>query len=144
MKHLLWVPVILLVFSCSKDDRPDIPYVRVYFSVDLQFKDKELTVPLAAKVFTIPRNSEESVGYSGLLVVYGIDGEYYVYDLCCPYDAQKNIRVTPANAGRAECLHCTSEFDISYGGGYPVSGPSKHTLVRYNVMRNGHELLIRH
>lgn len=145
MKRSWWCLLILLIVSCSKGDKIRVPYARVYFVVDLQFKDKELSAILINKTFTEPRNAGEYVGYSGLLVVHGIDDNYYAFDLCCPYDAQKSIRVVPTELGTtAVCAHCESEYDISYGGGYPVAGPSTYSLQRYNVERRGAELLIRH
>ncbi len=135
----------MLVFSCNKVEMSDIPYARVFFEVDLQFKDKELSAPgtLICKTFTQARNAGEATGYSGILVVSGFDG-HYAYDLCCPFEAKRAIKVEPTDVGTAVCPECGTVYDISRGSGHPTSGPSHFALVRFNVSPVGQRLIIQY
>lgn len=145
MKRLSFLLLLLLVFSCDKMEKSNIPYAPVYLEVDLQFKDKELSSLLAYKTFTsiVGRNAGTMIGYSGILVVHGYD-DYYAYDLCCPFEAQQNIRVEPTDVGSAKCPKCGTEYDMAYGSGAPMSGPSKHALVRFDVSTAGQRLIVRY
>ncbi len=145
MKRFGFLLILLLVFSCDKTEMSNIPYARVYFEVDLQFKDKELSAPgtLICKQFTTARNAGESTGYSGILVISGFDG-HYAYDLCCPHEAKRNIKVAPTDVGTAVCPECSTVYDISRGSGHPASGPSKYALVRFQVSTVGQRLIIQY
>ncbi len=146
MKRLCFLLLLLLILSCDKVEKSNVPYARVYFEVDLQFKDKELSGLLTQKVFSTDdaRNDGEMMGYAGILVAHGSYG-YYAYDLCCPHEAQRNIKIAPTDIGTAICPECGTEYDTAtYGSGRPLSGPSKHALVRFNVSNAGQRLIIQY
>ena len=89
-------------------------------------------------VFTKPRLGHEltdRLGFGGILVVIGFD-KYYAYDLCCPYEADPNIRVHPQENGEAVCKVCGSTFQLLYGYGSVMKGPSKWSLKPYPVVES--------
>lgn len=142
MKRILFCLLALIVLSCTKVEQSDIPYANVYFKVDLRFTDKELKTLLAHKVFTTARNYGEAMGYSGILVVHGIGDIYYAYEQCCPYEAQRDIRIEVDETGMyGICPECGTKYEIGQGG-YPVEGPSKYYLRTCNVYQSGDELII--
>jgi len=83
--------------------------------------------------FTKPIFTTDRIGFGGILIYTGFDGEYYAFDMSCPYEAKQNIRVYPNGLGQAICEGCGSVFDIGYGIGNPSSGKAKETLKRYKT-----------
>ena len=101
-----------------------------------------LNAQLASKVFTTPRYAGEAMGYSGILVVHGLNDIFYAYEQSCPYEAKRDIRIEVDSSGLyAICPQCLSKFEIA-NGGYPVEGPARHYLRTCNVHPNGSELII--
>lgn len=142
MKRVLLFLLTLMVLSCNKIEQSAIPYANVYFKVDLRFTDKELKGMLAHKIYTSPRSYGEVMGYSGILVIHGLEDVYYAYELCCPHEAQRDIRIEVDSTGLyGICPQCSSKYEIA-SGGYPVEGPSKYYLRRCNIYPHGDELII--
>ncbi|MDD4778007.1 MAG: hypothetical protein PHV53_06925 [Fermentimonas sp.] len=130
----------LFLFSCvDNSPRLTIPFAPVKFTIDLNAFDHSLREGLSYKIFTEPRLSTDRLGYAGLLAVTDATGSnIYVYDLCCPYEDDRNIRITPRGDGKAECPGCNSVFITMYGQsglgfGTPERGPSKEPLQSYHV-----------
>ena len=84
----------------------------------------------------------DRVGFGGILVNTGFDGNYYAFDMACPYEAKYNVRVYPNEIGQAVCESCGSVFNIAFGNGDPISGPAAETLKRYRTMLSGDMLYI--
>lgn len=93
-------------------------------------------------VFEKPVKQGDFVGYGGILVYTGFDGNYYAYDLACPHEADSKVKVVPNELGQAECKVCASVYDISYGIANPVKGPAKETLRRYKTALQGDILVV--
>ncbi len=93
-------------------------------------------------IFTKPITAVDRVGFGGILVYTGFDGEYYAFDMSCPYEHQTNVRVYPNGLGQAVCEGCGSVFDIGYGIGNPSSGKAKEVLKRYKTTLSGNVLYI--
>lgn len=83
-----------------------------------------------------------SIGFGGLIVNTGFDGNFYAFDMCCPYEAKKTIKVYPNDIGEAVCKECGSIFDIGNGTGFPTSGLAKEPLRNYRTYRNGNYLYV--
>ena len=141
-KRILICLLTFMVFSCTKIEESSIPFANVFLKLYLAFQDKELLTLFSYKEYTKPRYAGEMTGFSGVLVVHGNDN-YYAYDLCCRYEAEQSTKIVSTNAGMAKCPKCGTEYDISYGAGNPMKGPSKFALWRYNVFINGQELIVR-
>lgn len=138
-RRMLFATVLSLFLTTCVDEseKLTIPFAAVSFEVHRGSYDVELRNPLAHKIFTDPdrRLVTDRFGYAGLLVVADITGQtLFAYDLCCPYEDSKNIKVLPGNDGKAECPSCGSVFVTMYGQGSVVSGPAKQSLQRYQVI----------
>lgn len=95
-------------------------------------------------IFEKPRYNELSdrVGFGGILLYAGFDENYYAFDLACPYEADSSVKIKPNELGQAVCETCGSVYDISYGIGNPVEGPSKEALKRYKTSLQGDYIYI--
>ncbi|MDD4971525.1 MAG: hypothetical protein PHT07_19020 [Paludibacter sp.] len=144
IRHLLLIPFIALsVASCNDNVISSIPDFPVYLELNLTS-----TYPTFRNsynkflLFKTPVLATDRVGYGGILVYTGLDGNYYAFDMSCPYEAKQNIRVYPNDIGQAICEGCGSVFDIGYGIGNPSAGKSKEALKRYKTMMSGDILYI--
>lgn len=133
-----WIILCFFLGVSCADEAPrfTIPFAPVNFRIDMNGHDHMLKNPLAYKIFTEKdrRNEYDRVGFSGLLAVSDVSGSsIFVYDLCCPFEADKHITVTPTSDGKAVCKTCGSTYITMYGLGTSESGPSKKPLQQYNV-----------
>lgn len=140
-KILVLVVCLSLAVACGKEE-PDyvIPASLVNFKVDVNNADNSLKTPGNIKSFTAARLAGEYVGYSGLLVFSSLVQEkgvgLYAFDLCCPYEKDKNVTVQPSiEDGTATCSKCKSVFDLRTGIGNKISGPSTTGLQQYKVSK---------
>lgn len=136
-------------WSCEQKYKSPIPDVPV--EVNLHIPSFNPTFGSALNdtlLFTYPRRYPPfAIGYGGMLVVVGYDEKlahrYHAYDLCCPYEADRNVRVYPDDAGTAVCRKCGSTFYTTDGWGRVSKGPSKFPLKRYRTDYVNHYLVIR-
>ena len=149
MKRFLACLVILLLGSCTKIEESHIPYAPVFLNLDLRFQDKDLVGLYNYKYITKISPSKRAIGYSGILLICGMDASgdisYFAFDLCCPHEARKNITIEADNAGKATCPECGTVFDIGWGTGAPTEGVSKYPLRRYITIpqsTNGMEWIV--
>lgn len=131
--------LFLLPFVACVDEAEEftIPMAPVNFEIHRASYDVELRNALAYKVFTETdrRRDTDRFGYAGLLVVTDVTGStLFAYDLCCPYEDNKSIKVVPEGDGKAECPSCGSAFVTMYGQGSVVKGPARQPLQRYPVI----------
>ncbi len=133
---LLWLGLLLFTGCADQVTRQTIPYAPVNIHIDLNGLDHTLRNPLAYKVFTEKdrRTDDERFGYSGVLVTSNADGTIlYAYDLCCPHENKREVRVVPEDNGTATCLTCGTVFVTQYGLGTRDKGPSTEPLQRYRI-----------
>lgn len=138
-RRMLFATVLSLFLTTCVDEseKLTIPFAAVSFELHCGSYDVELRNPMAYKIFTSSdrRLVSDRFGYAGLLVVTDVTGQrLFAYDLCCPYEDNKNIKVLPSNDGKAECPSCGSVFLTMYGQGSVVSGPAKQSLQHYEVI----------
>lgn len=144
MKRYLAVTIIFLFILSCLDDTPllTIPFAPVNFTIDLGGQDYSLKVGMSYKIFTEPRVDSDRLGYAGLLIVADVTGStVFAYDLCCPYEDNRNIRVVPLGDGKVKCPVCNSVFITmfgysGFGFGTPEKGPSKEPLQSYRVIQS--------
>ena len=133
---LLWF--FVFVFSCvDESSHLTIPYAPVSFRIELTGPDYLLRTPLSFITFSEKekRLPSDRLGYAGLLVVSDATGSaLYAYDLCCPHEDSKVIKVIPESNGSAVCPQCKSVFVTMYGQGSVVSGPAGESLQKYTVI----------
>ncbi|MDH6534135.1 hypothetical protein D0T51_04360 [Parabacteroides sp. 52] len=134
MKRFLFLLIIGILLSCSKTIEDPLPYAPVYFNIDLRTWDSDLIGATNYKIFTQARLDKETTGYSGIFVVCGFDGQqHYAYDLCCPHEAQRSIKVEPTDAGTAICPQCKTIYETGNGFGNPLEGVSQYRLRKLNI-----------
>lgn len=75
----------------------------------------------------------EYLGYAGLLLWIGMDGQYHAADLCCPncIKANKPVQI---DGMFAVCPICDEHFDLSYGYAFPTTGKTKESLRKYQAL----------
>ncbi|MBK5194913.1 MAG: hypothetical protein JJE08_02605 [Proteiniphilum sp.] len=149
MKKIRVILLLLLVavLSCVDDSsRLTVPYAPVSFRIDLDGPDYLLKIPLSFLAFSEKekRLPSDRFGFAGLLVVSDATGNaIYAYDLCCPYEDSKVIKVVPGNEGTAVCPSCGSVFVTMFGitdnngmrgFGSVKSGPATEPLQSYRVV----------
>lgn len=147
-RYFLLLAVLALQFvSCDDTYRSSIPDFPVYLELNLAveystFRNSYNKSYTFIKGITPNIKQNNYTGFGGLLVNTGFDGQYYAFDMSCPYEAKKNILVHPNDIGQAICDSCKSIFNIGYGNGDPASGPAKETLRRYKANLSGDILYI--
>lgn len=139
MKKILLLTFFACVSLACNDDEvySQIPSAPVLIELRLDFDDNKLQGTLAYKEITQPRLAKERIGYGGILVINGFGQgtvNLYAYDLSCPVEVNKNIRIKPDDTGKATCPKCGAVFNIAFGNGTPESG-TKHYLKSYPVYR---------
>jgi len=150
IKHCLAVIFLALTFaSCRDTVTSSIPDYPVYLELNLTtapyttFRNSYLHC-----FYFITLNSPHilpitnRLGYGGIIVCTGYDGEYYAFDMSCPYEASRTVRVYPNDSGQAVCEKCGSVYTLGYGIGDPQSGPAKEMLKRYKATLNGYTLYV--
>lgn len=135
------------VVSCDSVDDDRIPPLGVYVPFNTQPDWIVYGVTGAGSVKTFIKELREPAGYpwtalsltgfGGVMLVSDVNGDPRAYDLACPYEAKRDIRIIfDRDLQRARCPKCGSVYDIFTNYGYPFSGPAAeegYALQRYNV-----------
>jgi hypothetical protein len=145
-KTLILLLFVGLAFSCGEEIYSTIPYAPVNLLLNLDFADNALNANLSYEVITQQRIASDKLGFGGILVINGNGVEnanLYAFDLACPVEAQRNIRIVADNlsspsasiqtAITATCPKCGAVYNIANGYGSPQSG-TKLYLKKYNVI----------
>lgn len=144
IKYLFYSAVLALSLAgCDDNVQSSIPNYPV--SLELNLTSTYPTFRNSVNqslIFKTKVKATDYIGYGGILVYTGFDGEYYAFDMSCPYEVKRTVRVYPNDIGQAVCEGCGSIFDISYGIGNPTSGPAKEVLKRYKTTLSGDRLYI--
>lgn len=145
--HTLLLAAALLLTIAACTEKNPIDNYPVALRLDLTFSDKALRTVPSAITYTRHshplNNAYRAFGFGGVLVVHGIDGEYYAFDLACPHENLRSVLVEPdADVIYAICPQCGTKYLINDGSGAVVEGPSRHGLKRYNVGREGVSTLV--
>ena len=150
--------VLAVFFGCENKYKSPVPDVPVEISLNmLTYNPTFGSVLNDTMIFVRPRTYPPfTIGYAGVLVVVGYDenlsNRFFSYDLCCPYEADPNVRVYTGmhllypekyKEGYAVCPKCGSEFYITDGWGRVSKGPSKHPLKRYQTDYINNYLIVR-
>jgi len=130
---LIFIIVLISMFSCEKINNSPIPEVYVSFTVDLRIEN-ELTVPGNAVFFP-------GVGYGGVIIYCEQPGTYYAFDAACTNEASRSCIVTKDEEfSNCPCLFsnfivtctcCGSQYLTV--NGTVVKGPASVSLKQYNV-----------
>jgi nitrite reductase/ring-hydroxylating ferredoxin subunit len=150
---LLTVFLFIVFFTaCEENYRSPIPNYPVGLKIDLTgqyntFKNSSNQFLF----FEVPPLATDRIGYGGILLYSGLMPDdygntvYYAFDMACPYEAERTIRVYPVQdslPGIVRCEECGSEFNVAYGFGDPVKGPATKSLKPYRVSLSGESLFV--
>jgi len=133
-----------LLVSCDNSYNSSIPDFPVHLELNLLVSPYTKLKNSVNQFLIIDKriNATDAIGFSGILVYTDFDGKYRAFDLCCPYEAQRDIKIMPNEKGEAVCEKCGSVFFIGYGIGNLISGPAKQPLKRYKAIVQGDVLYI--
>lgn len=149
MKKLAIILFIALMIctGCSYVDENRVPLTSVRIEVTMAQQQKReywANVPATFVTFLkpnipygFPYTISATTGYGGVLQVCGFDNELFAFDLSCPFEHNPNVRIAiDENTLNAYCKECGSTYDVFYGSGAPIDGPSavnKYALRKYNI-----------
>ncbi len=143
-KYLITAILVFIFTACIQEpERSNIPNSSVNFCIDVSLSgtDNSLADGLLgnSKFYTKSNPSKlspnGSYGYSGVVVVRAYDNNLYAFDICCTYEADKNITLKD-DGFFLECPKCGSKFEIGNGIGIPNSGPASFPLKKYKTSQN--------
>jgi hypothetical protein len=127
---------VVLALACDDNSESIIPSYRVYLDLNLNFYTV-LKTPGGYQAITERPNASSYIGYGGVLVVCTYDGNYYAYDLSCPYEKKPDTKLSVDASMKAVCKKCGSEYNgIFWGNRAPSAGPALKdglTLRNYTV-----------
>jgi nitrite reductase/ring-hydroxylating ferredoxin subunit len=127
--------ISLLFASSCKDENPyRIPYVLVNFYVYPNGIDSDLGVS-RFKYFT-------RVGYRGIMVYRMTTDQFFAYDRACTFDSDNLTAIVAVDPSGlfAVCPVCGSKYMLT--DGYPLSGPARNPLVKYNTTYDGYKVIV--
>lgn len=89
-----------------------------------------------------PYVTSSATGFGGVLLISGMDAYStttdipLAYDLACPVERNRNILVYIDDSTYvAVCPECNSTYDVTMGGGAPLSGPAATGKYKYGLRR---------
>ena len=140
-KKILFILLLALVSSCDDEISSPVPNAEVNIKLYLNHEDMNLTGKLSYTVFTSRRKESDKIGYGGVLVINGFGDtphvNLYAFDLSCPVEVSRTVRLVPDNEGHCVCPKCGTKYDIGYGNGRPVSGEGTSFMRSYRVVNTG-------
>ncbi len=89
-----------------------------------------------------PYSTTSATGFGGVLLIDGMDPYTtstdvpLAYDLACPVEMKSTVRVeVESELYHAVCPECGSTYDVTMGGGSPLSGPAAAGERKYGLRR---------
>ncbi|MDE6318012.1 MAG: hypothetical protein K2L73_06395 [Muribaculaceae bacterium] len=122
-----------VIAGCDKVDDDRIPPYPVYVQFQTQADwtvygvsgacDYKYFIKDTRTPANFPWTALTETGFGGILLVSDIHGDPQAYDLACPVEAQRSIRITvDTDLQKARCPRCHSVYDIFTNYGLPVEG----------------------
>lgn len=146
MRRLFFLMGIWVLCACTDTEKNYFPSYRVNLELDLTFEDKALNEQMAYKTYIVGQTSglaaSDMTGFGGVLVYHGLGG-IAAYDLACPYEMKRTVRIEVAEDGiKAVCPQCGSEFGIFENAGAVLKGPATQGLKIYQTYQNGNKITV--
>ena len=138
MKKWLYIGMIFMLLSCEDTNNMNpVSYVPVNYTLNITQEYPHFLVDngFDTKTITETRFDREYIGYAGLVVWIGMDGQYHAADLCCPHCLLKHKPVE-VEGFYAICPECEEHYDLSYGYANPTKGMTKFGLKMYRTILN--------
>lgn len=139
MKH--WMLIVLVcstMVACEDTNRRSpVPSVPVNYTLKVTSEYPHFMVDHGFQTMTITQKKfeYEYIGYAGLLLWVGMDGQYHAADLCCPH-CLKPKKPVEVDGLYAVCPLCDEHFDLSYGFAFPTKGITRDPLRQYSARVN--------
>lgn len=134
-----WCIILLgvLLSACENVNyRSSVPSMPVSYTIYITREHPHFIIENGFQVFppiTKTIYEREYIGYAGLLVWVGMDGNYHAADLCCP-NCLKKQQPVEVDGLFAVCPICSEHFDLSYGYATPTRGTTHETLRMYQIL----------
>ena len=138
MKKWLYIGLVFILLSCEDTNNMNpVSYVPVNYTLNITQEYPHFVVDNGYNVMTITKTrfDREYIGYAGLVVWIGMDGQYHAADLCCPHCLLKHKPVE-VDGFYAICPECEEHYDLSYGYANPTKGMTKFGLKMYRTILN--------
>lgn len=138
MKKWLYIGLVFILLSCEDTNNMNpVSYVPVNYTLNITQEYPHFVVDNGYNVRTITKTRFEGeyIGYAGLIVWIGMDGQYHAADLCCPNCLLKNKPVE-VDGFYAICPKCEEHYDLTYGYANPTKGMTKFGLKMYRTILN--------
>lgn len=140
MKKWIYIGwVLCMLMGCEgTNNRNPVSYVPVNYTLNISSEYPHFVVDNGYQTMTITRTKfeREYLGYAGLLIWIGMDGNYHAADLCCPNCLLKHKPVV-IDGFYAICPTCEEAYDLSFGFAIPTKGICKFPLKQYQtILRN--------
>ena len=138
MKKWLYIGLVFILLSCEDTNNMNpVSYVPVNYTLNITQEHPHFVVDNGYNVMTITKTrfDREYIGYAGLVVWIGMDGQYHAADLCCPHCLLKHKPVE-VDGFYAICPKCEEHYDLSYGYANPTKGMTKFGLKMYRTILN--------
>lgn len=123
-KFLLPVIIVIVLISCTKDDRHPVPFYPVDFIVNIESTQN-------IELNSIGGWAYYTGGFRGIIIYRAQEDEFTAFDRACPYHPYSECRIIVEDPPLARGSDCESVFLLLDGS--PVSGPSKHPLRAYRT-----------
>lgn len=144
LKAFILTSIIFFLGGCMPEpENTNIPNARVSFYLDVSISgvDNHLADGLLgnSRIYTKYSPSQlspnGSYGYSGVVVVRAYDNNLYAFDICCTYEADRDVTLED-DGFFLTCPQCGSVFEIGNGTGFVNSGPATQRLKKYYTSQN--------
>ena len=144
LRITIFIGIIFLLSGCFQEpENSNIPNTRVNFYIDASISgvDNHLADGLLgnSKIYTkedpASLSPNGNYGYSGVVVVRAYDNYLYAFDICCTYEADREIALKD-DGFFLTCPQCGSVFEIGNGTGFVNSGPATQRLKKYHTTQN--------
>lgn len=124
--------VALIAASCHTidDDRIPVTPVNIVFNTVADWNIYGVTGAMDYRLFirdqrkpaNFPYTAMTYTGFGGVLLVSDVMGNPQAYDLSCPVEARKDVRVEIDDEMLAHCPKCGSTYNVFSLQGHPVGG----------------------
>lgn len=148
MNRLLFLILLFPLAACEDVVDSMVPRARVELELNTRTTGLEFEQN-GYQLITTPPNSSSYIGFGGLLLIRGYTSptEVYAFDLACPVEVSRTVRLKVEDSYKAVCPACGSTFDmIRYGNPAPTTGAAKDKkllLRRYNAWYSESDYLLR-
>ena len=151
LRTFIFSSLALALGACHTIDDDRIPYapVRIAFNTQADWEVYGVTGALDSQRFikyentlyppNFPFTELTYTGFGGVLLCGDIHGNPVAYDLSCPVERSRTVRVVvDTQKMNAYCPDCHSEYGVFDNNGAPLSGKAlsnNYGLRRYSVTR---------